>query len=508
MAARTGLDPLLVRGIVIVIAVLGGPVVLAYAVGWALLPDARGLIHAEEAVNKRFTPPMIAIGLIALFSVTPLWRGFWFEGVPFGWGMPGWLGTTLHTLWIVGLCVGTIWLIITVARKLSGRQPSAPGSSGQGPAGSAPAGSGSAWAPDGRYPDDGRYNATPRPARADRSTANRTTTTPATAAYGSRSATATVHDASPETTSPEPGRARPVADTPAGGGRGGTGPLGMPSNATTGRSDGFDQHDRAAGPDSRPTTAQYASTTGGSFDWNQHVTEPLNQAAKATREAFTPPPAREPQLRTRSASGAYVAIVLGLALVAAAVAGAYTAAATHSNALFPAAVAALAVVAIGIVISGIRGRTSGALSPFAILLAIVLAFTGIFPAGTQVGLVGSRTFVVSEVTPSANSGYVMLAGNVVLDATNVTPDFTGRATVDLWVGAGNITVIIPEGLPVEAQANAAGGNVTFQSTTPVTRRGALLTTAYLFNNSAIDSALEIRVWTLGGNINFIPESKR
>ncbi|WP_336697424.1 PspC domain-containing protein [Curtobacterium sp. USHLN213] len=42
VAERTGLDPLVVRGVAIVVALLGGPVFLAYAAGWALLPDSSG----------------------------------------------------------------------------------------------------------------------------------------------------------------------------------------------------------------------------------------------------------------------------------------------------------------------------------------------------------------------------------------------------------------------------------------------------------------------------------
>lgn len=515
VAGRTGLDPLLVRGIAIVIAILGGPVVLAYAVGWALLPDSRGLIHAEEALNRRFTPPMITIGLIAILSLTPLWRGFWFEGVPFGWGMPGWLGTTLHTFWIIGLCVGAIWLIVVIARQVSGkRQAPSPGATSEFTAGSTPGstpgdgmpgtgatGAGYAAAAEDRYPNDGRYDATPRQGRSDRNAAR-----PA-AGYAAWATTTVGQDASAPGTATNGNQphSNPVHSNP-------THSNPPHSNPVHGNS----RHNTASGAATATSTASATatggtttgSTAGASFDWNEHVTQPINDAAKATREAFAPAPGRPLPLRTRSASGAYVAIVLGLALVAAAVAGAATATLTPNPWGFPAAVTALGVIAIGIVISGIRGRTSGGLSPFAIVLAVVLAFTGIFPPGTQVGIIGSRTFTVTDVSPLNNSGYVMLAGNVEVDASSITPSFSGTAEIDLWVGAGNVTVVIPDDMPVRTQASVLGGNVTFQSDSPVTRRGALLTTTYLFNSSASRSALEIRVWTIGGNITFIPESKR
>src|SRR5665213_2958017 len=45
IANRLGIDPLIVRGIVVVAAILGAPVLLLYAAAWALLPDAEGRIH-------------------------------------------------------------------------------------------------------------------------------------------------------------------------------------------------------------------------------------------------------------------------------------------------------------------------------------------------------------------------------------------------------------------------------------------------------------------------------
>src|SRR6185437_4808787 len=59
VAARLGIDPIIVRGIAVVVAVLGGPAFLLYAAAWLLLPDARGDIHLERLIKGHFDPPII-----------------------------------------------------------------------------------------------------------------------------------------------------------------------------------------------------------------------------------------------------------------------------------------------------------------------------------------------------------------------------------------------------------------------------------------------------------------
>ncbi len=62
LAHRTGLDPLVVRGAAIAIALmLNGLFVLPYLAGWLLLPDSAGRIRAEEAL-RRADPGGIALG--------------------------------------------------------------------------------------------------------------------------------------------------------------------------------------------------------------------------------------------------------------------------------------------------------------------------------------------------------------------------------------------------------------------------------------------------------------
>jgi phage shock protein PspC (stress-responsive transcriptional regulator) len=123
VAARLGIDPIIVRGIAVVVAVLGGPAFLLYAAAWLLLPDAQGDIHLERLLSGHFDPPIIAIIVIALFSFLPFAQGFWWAGAQFWTGMSWFasIGRVMWTLLVIALIVG---VIVWAAR--SGRVPPAP----------------------------------------------------------------------------------------------------------------------------------------------------------------------------------------------------------------------------------------------------------------------------------------------------------------------------------------------------------------------------------------------
>jgi len=70
-AARWGIDPLIVRGILVVLAVIGFPVTLVYGVAWALLPDAAGRIPAQEAWHRRFHTGQVGAVLFVAASFIP-----------------------------------------------------------------------------------------------------------------------------------------------------------------------------------------------------------------------------------------------------------------------------------------------------------------------------------------------------------------------------------------------------------------------------------------------------
>lgn len=119
IAERIGVEPIVVRVITILLAVLGAPVIFAYAVGWALLPNAEGTIHAEEALRGVFEPAMIAIIALLLLTFVPFSRGFWWQGPTIAWGLPDWLATLLAVGWSIALAIIVVWLIVFVVRRAS-----------------------------------------------------------------------------------------------------------------------------------------------------------------------------------------------------------------------------------------------------------------------------------------------------------------------------------------------------------------------------------------------------
>lgn len=124
VAYRLGIDPLIVRGILVVAGILGAPVLLLYAAAWALLPDREGRIHLQRLFDGEFEPPMVAIGVMVLLSLIPWTSGLWWAGGPF-WNVPAWgdaLGRVIWTLLVIGAVVA---LIVVGVRRSEANAPAA-----------------------------------------------------------------------------------------------------------------------------------------------------------------------------------------------------------------------------------------------------------------------------------------------------------------------------------------------------------------------------------------------
>lgn len=129
IGARLGIDPLVVRGIFVVVAILGGPALLLYAAAWLLLPDRFDKIHLEEVTKGRLEAPIAGIAAFIVLSMLPVTQGFWWLGATF-WadpysGAPYWgasAGRALWTLVVLGLLV---WFVVWIARR-AGRASDTP----------------------------------------------------------------------------------------------------------------------------------------------------------------------------------------------------------------------------------------------------------------------------------------------------------------------------------------------------------------------------------------------
>ncbi|MFF2274236.1 PspC domain-containing protein [Agromyces sp. NPDC058126] len=161
VGARLGIDPIIVRGIVVVLAVLGAPFVLVYAIAWLLLPDVEGEIHLERLTRGIVDPAVVGIAVMGVIGFIPLVQGGWL-----GWRWwPDWqiadpvfgfdLTWPLRVVWGLLVVGAIVWFIVWLVRRASNSSPaggaarmaSAPSAAGTGPivdagvAGTAPAGS-------------------------------------------------------------------------------------------------------------------------------------------------------------------------------------------------------------------------------------------------------------------------------------------------------------------------------------------------------------------------------
>lgn len=162
LAARIGVDPIIVRGVFVVAALFGLPMFIVYAVAWAVLPDLVGRIHLRELIARRFDPAMVGIGAMLLAGFFPVVPWFFAAALPFGpfgFGFDGSPWGLLWTLFVVAL-IGAV--IILIARS----GPRAP-TSGASPATDPRTASAAPAGPGELAHDDSGVGATADPAGTD-----------------------------------------------------------------------------------------------------------------------------------------------------------------------------------------------------------------------------------------------------------------------------------------------------------------------------------------------------
>ncbi|WP_313771087.1 PspC domain-containing protein [Arthrobacter zhaoxinii] len=103
IAARTGLDPVLIRGLFVVLGVFGIGF-LAYGVAWALLPEPDGRIHLEEAGRGTWTSGMTGALIFALIGMGGPGASFLADS---------WFGAAVWTLFWIGAGVAAIYWFST-----------------------------------------------------------------------------------------------------------------------------------------------------------------------------------------------------------------------------------------------------------------------------------------------------------------------------------------------------------------------------------------------------------
>ncbi|TAP45337.1 PspC domain-containing protein [Arthrobacter sp. S39] len=367
IAHRMGIDPLIVRGIFIVLTLFAGIGVLLYGLAWAFLPEPDGRIHVQEAGAGRWSTGMTGALVTTVVGLTGLGGGFW------GWSRNG-FGGFLWTVFWVG---GAIYLIYYLTQRNKARNGAPMNATPQ------PAGSGGNAAFAAAYP-----------------------TTPYTSPY---SATATGSGGTPPYT-PTP----PSGPTP---------PYG---------SGGF------------PGGGNYG---GGNYGGG-----------------YQPPqgPARPPKVRPGGPGAPAVAITAGTALLVggglkALDAGNVINLGDSANAIVWASAAV--VLGLGILVAGLRGRTSGVLGFFAVVALIIGGIFNVVGNGDRV------RFTQVDWTPAsieqARDGFDVTAGRGTVDLTHlkVAAPLPSDVVVPLKITASNVTVAIPDNVPVDIKADMTMGNI-------------------------------------------------
>jgi phage shock protein PspC (stress-responsive transcriptional regulator) len=409
ISERYGVDVLLVRGIFVVLAVIGGFGAGLYGLAWLLLPHPDGRIHAEGALHGVFTAGFVGSVLLVLSDlgngIGRTWSPFWGNGWGGGWGGPrpivGWV--------VLGLLV---WGVVTLTNRRRGPQPP----SGWGPAGSGPAGT---------TPPGGPAYGTPP------------TSGPTTGAtYGVYGSPA--DPSAPSGPSSPSGTSSPSG--PSGAGFAATSPYASAPAFGTGYPPPY-----GAGYPGTPTSA---SGSGAAT-----VTYPRTPAGVVP----------SPRFDLHAPSHALTRGVLGLALVGAAATVLWAhlvnplAAPTGLVALG----VALGVVALGVILAGLLGRRAGGLAPIAVLLAL-LSIGGAVGNGVHTHF-GHATTWRPVSAGSAASGFTLGVGDATVDLTDPAL-VSGRSTADpvdipVQVGLGRARIVVPAGTAVEVDASIGAGDI-------------------------------------------------
>lgn len=135
LARRFGVDPILVRGILFVTALLAGVGFVLYGLAWALLPEeSDGRIHLQETIRGRFDAALLGATLLVVVGIN---RG---DGW-YGWWNGGELGWFNGLLWFAALAVIVTLVVVAANQRGSQRPPNGgpgrPGGPG-GPVGPGP----------------------------------------------------------------------------------------------------------------------------------------------------------------------------------------------------------------------------------------------------------------------------------------------------------------------------------------------------------------------------------
>lgn len=415
IAARLRIDPLIVRGVLVIAALFGLPVIFLYALAWALLPDADGRIHARDLLNRDYEPVQLGILVVAAIGLIPTAP---LAGRLFGLGYESWSALSMVS-WLIGLVLvgGLLFLIVRAASRTPGTSASsvsvAPTGSAAPDASATLGGSGTAEGadatPSSSFSAEGASDHQPLP------------------------------DAEP-VSAPSAAGERPVAPTP------------LPSGTT-------DPTELAA------WRAQHAAWREQDQAWRrqqQDADRAARDQARRERQAigatFAAEAAERRRVRRASkprAGFALVASVMGLALAVGAGVGLTGGPTAGALGLLCAAL----VLSFGMIIAGLLRRRSGFL---AFLTAITLA--GGLTAG-YVATFDDLTFGWASVSNNRPQHVQQPFGDLNI---TLTPHDGGPRPLVIDKGSGNTWIEVQPGVELQLDATVGTGTVSWMRMDPDT----------------------------------------
>lgn len=428
IGVRLGIDALVVRGILLVMTLFGGLGLLLYGVAWALLPEATdGRIHLQEAIRGRFDAALAGAILFALIGASRV--GFW-------WG--GWvnLPITFGLLALSGLII-VIVLAVRASSRNDGTVPPGPGHTPPG-LGAPPPGPGST-------PSSGPF--TPPPDEGTSPDSGGTppgTAAPAQGPHTGQTAAA----GPPEAAAPDAGTAAPAPQDP---------PAEQADAVTDAYGAGW------AGDRTATTGHGAPADTGG--PWAAAHETPT---ATTTYQPGTPtPPPPPPRPRRRGPGHGLVRATWGFALVA--VAAIVLGAEYYHWQTSPWLLGlggALAIFGLGVCVAGFLGRRSGSLSFMGVLLVVILLpWTFVAHAVNSDDSFwnpvnyGQMRWEPDSAAEAAEGFDGLAAGELTVDLEGLQ-GVDVATPIDIRVGVGEATLLVPDGMPIEITTDVQGGVTT------------------------------------------------
>ena len=457
IAYRLGIDPLIVRGIAVVIALLGGPVFLLYAAGWLLLPDLEGRIHLQRLIDGIFDRALVGIVAVFVLGLLPVTQGFWALSAGY-WGDASIFGAIQRAFWTLVIITLAIVATIWIARRTKDAAAAPPASYAAGAGGAT-------FAP-----------ATPSPG----------TSSPAT---------------SPATTDDRP-------DTIPTGESGGA-PAAAPTEPVAPGAGASEEQLGAWREQQAAWKIQFdawkaAQAADAKEQRLRRQAEARTRAAEAA--AASAERRRIHRLNNPRLGGSLTAMVLGISLLAGGIAAVIaTGAADWQGAEVATGLAVATItVGLGIVLAGAFKRRAGFLGFVSVLLVLATVIAGFVPRDRQ--LIASMHGY--GLVTSTSGKWAQLAGGVSLSLMETDDPIV----IDLWQGAGDVRIDIPNDVTARietTQEDASSSSLnlgltapddtttTVEALHPDVYRGAH-TYDHKYGSGRVD--VTVRVWQGAGNI--------